>query len=90
MARGDTTNVGTQRTTLPPKALYLPFEASPHRMFMGLVARRPHELIEIDETYPAEMAERRALLAGRRHEMFAARANSKQARREVLDRIVAV
>ena len=46
---------------LPAEALHLPFEAGPHRMTLGLVARRPGELIELDDRYPAEMAERRAL-----------------------------
>ena len=81
---------GAQRKPLPPEALYLPFEAGPHRMLMGLVARHPDELIEIDATYPAEMAERRALLDGRHDEVFAAHAVSEQARHEVLERLAAV
>lgn len=75
------------RGFLPPEALYSPFEAGPHRMTMGLVARHPDELIEIDETYPAEMGQRRALLDARHDEVFAAQAGSEQARRETLDRI---
>lgn len=79
----------TRQGALPAEALYLPFEAGPHRMIMGLVARRPDELIEIDETYPAEMTQRRALLAGRHPEVFAAGAGSELARREALDRVAA-
>ena len=90
MAQRDRMDAGVQQTPLPPEALYLPFEAGPHRMLMGLVARHPDELIEIDETYPAEVAERRALLDGRHGEVFAAYAVSEQARREVLDRFAAV
>ncbi len=86
----DATSARTQQRALPPEALYLPFEAGPHRMTMGLVSRQPDELIEIDETYPAEMAQRRALLAERRPEVFAARPGSEPARREALDRIAAV
>lgn len=75
---------------LPREVLYLPFEAGPHRKLMGLVARHPDELIEIDEAYPVEMTERRALLGERRDEVSAAHAMSEQARRETLDRIAAV
>ena len=89
MTQPNATEVGAQQK-LPPEALYLPFEAGPHRMLMGLVARHPDKLIEIDELYPAEMAERRALLNGRRHEVFVALAVSEQARRETLDRIATV
>ena len=85
----DAVGTGAQQR-LPPEAFYLPFEAGPHRMLMGLVARPPDELIEIDEIYSAEMAERRALLDGRRDEVFAALAVSEQATRETLDRIAAV
>ena len=75
---------------LPAEALHLPFEAGPHRMTLGLVARRPGELIELDDRYPAEMAERRALLSSRHGEVFAACAGSETARRETLDRIAAL
>lgn len=89
MTQPNAMGTGAQQR-FPPEALYLPFEAGPHRMLMGLVARHPNELIEIDEAYPAEMEERRALLGGRRDEVFAALAVSEQARREALDRIAAV
>ncbi len=75
---------------LPAEALYLPFEAGPHRMVMGLVARRPDELIELDERYPAEITERRTLLAERHGDVFATCAGSEAARRETLDRIAAL
>ncbi len=73
---------------LPAEALYLPFEAGPHRMMLGLVSRPEDELVELDERYPAEMAERRTLLAKRHAEVFAATAGSELARQETLDRIV--
>ena len=41
-------------------------------MAMGLVGCHPDELVEIDDRYPAEMAERRELLATRHAEVFAA------------------
>lgn len=75
---------------LPAEALYLPFEAGPHRMTLGLVARPLDGLIELDERYPAEMAERRTLLDSRRAEVFAATAGSEAARQETLDRIAAL
>ncbi len=75
---------------LPAEALHLPFEAGPHRMQMGLVAIRSDELIELDERYPAEMAERRGLLEARRAEVFAACPGSEAARRETLDTLVAL
>ena len=90
MAQRDAMETGMPQGPLPPEALYLPFEAGPHRMLMGLAARHPDELIEIDETYPAEMAERRALLDGRHDEVIAVRAASEQARREALDLVAAV
>lgn len=72
---------------LPPEALYLPFEAGPHRMQLGLVAIPPDALIEIDARYPDELAERRSLLARLHTEVFAACAGSEAARQEALDRI---
>ena len=69
---------------LPPEALHLPFEAGPFRMAMALTACPPGELVEIDDRYPAEMAERRALLACRHGEVFAACAGSEAARAETL------
>lgn len=77
------------QVALPAEALYLPFEAGPHRMAMGLVACHPDDLMELDDRYPAEMAERRALLDQRRAEVFAATAGSDEARQETLDRITA-
>ena len=75
---------------LPSEALYLPFEAGPHRMTLGLVARPETELIELDERYPVEMAERRTLLDSRHAEVFAATAGSESAQRETLDRLAAL
>lgn len=72
------------------EALHLPFEAGPHRMTLGLVARHPDDLIELDDRYPVEMAERRALLSSRHAEVFAACTGSEQARQETLDRIAAL
>lgn len=54
---------------LPREALYLPFEAGPHRMLMGLVARHPDELIpgaaarlaEALRALPASMAAYKSL-----------------------------
>ena len=51
---------------------------------MGLVARDPSALIDIDALYPAQMAQRRALLAERHDEVFGAVPGSQAARAEVL------
>lgn len=59
------------RPDLPPERLLLPFSAGPYRMAMGLVACAPDAVFEIDALYPAEMAERRRLLAGRHADVFA-------------------
>lgn len=75
---------------LPREALYLPFDAGPHRMQLGLVALAADELIEIDERYPAELSERRELLARRHAEVFAACDGSEPARRETLHRVAAL
>lgn len=69
---------------LPPERLYLPFGAGPFRMAMSLVACPPHQLVEIDERYHAEMAARRALLADRHNDVFAAVPGSEAARAEIL------
>ena len=69
---------------LPPERLLLPFGPGPFRMAMSLVACAPSELVEIDDRYPGEMAERRDLLATRRPEVFAAEAGSEAGRQEVL------
>lgn len=69
---------------LPREVVYLPFEDGPFRMAMGLVACPEAAWIEIDERYPAELAERRGLLASRRADVFAALPGSEPARAEVL------
>lgn len=75
--------------TLPPQAVHLAFDAGPYRMAMGLLALDPAELIELDEHYPSEMAERRRLLATRREEVFATIPGAEAACAEVLDRLAA-
>lgn len=73
--------------TLPPEALYLPFEAGPYRMSMGLVARDFDEAISLDEHYPAEIEQRRALLAHWGREVAAAEPGAEAACRELLERL---
>jgi hypothetical protein len=72
---------------LPPQALHLAFEDPPFRMAMALVACPEAEWFELDDRYPEEMAERRALLAARRDEVFAALPASAPARAEALELI---
>jgi hypothetical protein len=74
---------------LPPQTVHLPFESGPYRMAMGLVAQDPAaDLVEIDEHYPAEMAERRHLLATRRDDVFAAIPGSDAASAECLAELI--
>ena len=81
---------GTAIPDLPREAYYLPFEPGPHRMAMALTACSPDDLIELDERYLEEMAERRALLAGRHADVFAAMPDSETARAETLARVAAL
>jgi hypothetical protein len=74
---------------LPPETTYLPFEAGPYRMAMGLVTVPESAWFEIDEHYPKEMAERRHLLAERHAEVFGALGHSDAARQEALDELAA-
>ncbi len=75
---------------LPPEPLYLPFGAGPFRMSMGLVARDPDELISIDEHYPSEIEQRRALLARWGGEVLAAEPGSEPACAALLTRLADV
>jgi hypothetical protein len=68
-----------------PISMYLPFDAGPFRMAMGLSALKAEDWIEIDDRYGEEMALRRRLLAEQRDEVFAALPESTAGRREVLD-----
>jgi hypothetical protein len=70
---------------LPPETLHLPFEDGPFRMAMGLVACAEADWLELDDRYADEMAERRALLATRRGDVFAACPGSEASRAELLD-----
>ena len=59
-------------------------------MAMGLQARHPDELVEIDDRYAPEMAERRHLLATRHADVFAAEPGTDAARAEVLDLVASL
>ena len=74
---------------LPPQTVHLPFEGGPYRMAMGLIAQDPADLLEIDAHYPAELAERRHLLATHRDAVFASVPGSEPACAEVLERLAA-
>ncbi|HTU56204.1 MAG TPA: DUF3445 domain-containing protein [Acetobacteraceae bacterium] len=73
----------------PPPRRYLPFEAGPWRMAMGLVAAPIAALFEIDGDYEAQMALRRRLLAGRHTEVFAALEEAGPACRATLELVAA-
>lgn len=78
---------GPLRVKLPPESILLPYESAPYRMQMGLQARDPLALVEIDDRYPEQMVLRRDLLDGRRAEVFGAVPGSEAARAEVLERL---
>lgn len=75
-------------TPLPPESVYLPFEAGPYRMAMGLVSVAEAEWFEIDACYPAEIAERQRLLAQRHDEVFGAEQGTDAACDETLARLI--
>jgi hypothetical protein len=63
---------------------YLPFETGPHRLQMGLMALKPEDWIELDETLGATLRAKRKLLAERHGEVFAAMPETEAAGAEVL------
>lgn len=73
-------------TPLPPEPFYLPFEPGPHKLTMGLVARHPDDLFEIDDRYPDEMRQRQDLLARHHAEIVANLPEADAAAQEVLSR----
>lgn len=75
-------------TPLPEQAVHLPFTPGPYRMAMDLVTVPEADWFEIDARYPAEIAERRRLLATARAEVFAALPVSDHARQEALSLVV--
>lgn len=72
---------------LAAQRVHLSFNDQPFRMAMGLLACDPGEMIELDDRYLPEMAERRELLDHRRADVFAAVPGSEAARAEVLGRL---
>ncbi len=76
------------RVPLPPETVHLPFESGPYRMAMGLVAAPEAAWFEIDARYPAEMAERRRLLAFRRAEVSGGGPDPAAARTEARDMVL--
>ncbi len=73
--------------TLPPQQVHVSFDPGPYRMAMGLIARDPDDLIELDDRYAEEMDLRRDLLAQRHGEVFAALPEAEAASGEVLRRL---
>lgn len=63
---------------------YLPFEGGRWQMRMGLQALRPEGWLEFDQALAAELDEKRALLAARRDEVFAALQDCTDAATELL------
>ena len=78
------------RITEQAEPLYLPFEAGPFRMTMGVVARDPDEIISLDCHYARQIEHRRALLAEWGPEVAAAMPGAEAACREMLDRLTQV
>ena len=77
-------------TPLPPERLLLPFDAGPFRMALALRGGAVDDLVELDDRYHDEMAERRDLLGSRHGEVFAAEPGSEEARADVLDLVAGV
>src|SRR6185312_7121977 len=75
---------------LPAEPLYLPFEAGPYRMSMGLVARAPDDLIHIDAHYPADTEQRRRILAEHGPDVLAAEPGAEAACAALLRRLAEV
>ena len=74
--------------TLPPETIYLPFEAGPYRMAMGLITLPESAWFELDDRYPAELEQRRGLLSNHHAEVFAALPASDTARAETLTAVI--
>lgn len=67
---------------------YRPFFPGPWRLQMGLKALDLGDWIELGPDSPAQMAERRCLLADRRADVLAGLPGSEEAQRELLDCLV--
>jgi len=76
--------------SLPAEAVHLSYDPGPYRMAMGLVAADPDTLIELDDTYPAQIAERRCLLEERRADVLAMPQGTEAACAELLDHVEAL
>lgn len=74
---------------LPEETLHDPIERGPYRMAMGLTVVPDQDWFEIDALYPAEMAEKRRLLAEQHADVFAATSGSDVAGAEALAMVVA-
>ncbi len=65
---------------LPEQVVHLPFGPGPYRMAMDLVTAPESAWFEFDKRYPAEMAEKRRLLATMPADVFAVTPESDDAR----------
>ena len=70
---------------LPPPVLHLPYEDGPHRMVMGLAAIQEPQWLEWDSRAPAQIVERRRLLAEKRPAVLADTPGSEAACAELRD-----
>lgn len=70
--------------SLPRAATHLPYEAGDFRMSLGLTSIAEADWIDIDEHYPAHLAERRRLLQERRPEVLAEAPGSELMQAELL------
>jgi len=80
-----TATAPSDRPSQPTAFAYTPFDGSPFRQAMGLMALKPEAWIEIDGRYAADVAEKRRLLAERHGEVFAALPEAETASRELRD-----
>lgn len=77
--------IATQRGAATASAFaYAPFDESPYRLAMGLMALKAEAWIEIDRHYDRYLAEKRRLLSERPEEVFAALPEAEAASSELL------
>lgn len=69
---------------LPPAPIYWPFDAGPFRLKLGVKPLDLADWILLDEAYPAELAEKRRLLAECRGDVLVAAATAHAACQELL------
>ena len=73
----------------PPPTRHLPYAPGAYRLALALTATRETEWLEIDDHYPAQIAERRRLVTERRDEVLGRMPGSEPAITELRDPLAA-